>query len=74
VKPTNPRIEEIKYADALSRLYQIVEEVEAANIDVDELEAVVKEAVLLITACRAKLAGTQSAVELALAGLKADAV
>jgi len=74
VKTTNAVPEEIKYADALSRLYQIVEEVEGTNIDVDELEAVVKEAVVLITVCRAKLAGTQSAVEQALSGLKADGV
>lgn len=66
--------EEIKYAEALSRLYQIVEMVEATNIDVDELEAIVKEAVVLITICRSKLSGTQSAVEQALAGLKADTV
>ncbi len=66
--------EGMKYADALSRLYEIVEEVEATNIDVDELEAVVKEAVVLITLCRTKLAGTQTAVEQALSGLRSDAV
>lgn len=64
--------EAVKYSDALARLNEIVDEIESTQIDVDELEAVVKEAVTLITICRTRLAGTQTAVEQALAGLKAD--
>jgi exodeoxyribonuclease VII small subunit len=73
VKASDP-VTETKYADALGRLYEIVELVESTSIDVDELEAVVKEAVTLIGVCRSKLAGTQIAVDQALAGLKSDAV
>jgi exodeoxyribonuclease VII small subunit len=52
---------------------EIVDQIESTQIDVDELAAVVKEAVELISICRGKLAGTQNAVESALAGLKQDA-
>ena len=64
--------ETISYVDAMDRLHQIVDEIESAAIDVDDLAVVVKEAVGLIALCRAKLSGTQSAVEQALSGLRGD--
>ena len=62
----------VKYSDALARLQEIVEQIESTQIDVDDLELVVLEAVGLISLCRAKLTGAQTAVEQALSGLKSD--
>src|SRR5436305_1550823 len=62
--------EAITYAAALAELKEIVARIEASQVDVDELEVVVKRAAVLVNLCRVKLHGTQSAVELALEGLK----
>lgn len=64
--------DDIKYADALERLNEIVAELEDSQIDVDELAAVVNEAVALIAICRTRLSSTQTAVEQALSNLRAD--
>ncbi len=70
---SHPTSVQIKYADAIARLTEIVDQIENTAIDVDELEAVVKEAVILINVCRTRLLGTQEAVEQALSGLKPEA-
>ena len=58
------------YAASLSRLRILVARLESDQVDVDELEAVVKESVELITACRSRLRATQSSVDTLLAGLQ----
>ncbi len=57
--------EELKtsYTAAMQRLLQIVEQIENSEIDVDSLDAAVKEAVNLIQYCRKKLAGTEAVVQ-----------
>jgi exodeoxyribonuclease VII small subunit len=61
--------ESMSYSAALARLQAIVAEIGSSDVDVDKLEGRVKEAVGLIEFCRAKLHGTQSAVEAALLSL-----
>ena len=46
---------ELKYAQAMERLNQIIARIENEEIDVDELSKQVKEAVKLIETCKAKI-------------------
>ena len=62
----------LSYAAASARLQEIVTKIEDAEVGVDELENLVNEAVSLVGVCRAKLRGTQTAVETALAGMAAQ--
>lgn len=46
---------ESKYTKAIKRLEEIIEKIESEEIDVDELSDKVKEAVDLLTACKARI-------------------
>ena len=46
---------EMKYSKAIKRLEEIIEKIESAEIDVDELSEKVKEAVSLIKTCKGKI-------------------
>lgn len=61
------------YTAAMSRLKTLVDRLESAQVDVDELEAVVKESVELVTVCRSRLRSTQTSVDTLLTGLQEDA-
>jgi exodeoxyribonuclease VII small subunit len=50
------------YTQAFEELQQIVTEIEAGEISVDELSEKVKRAALLINICKTKLAGTEEDV------------
>ena len=60
------------YTASVTRLKDLVSKLESAEVDVDELEAVVKESVQLVTTCRARLHATQTAVDTLLVGLQND--
>jgi exodeoxyribonuclease VII small subunit len=60
------------YAASISRLKVLVAQLESAEVDVDELETVVKESVELITVCRTRLRATQTSVDTLLAGLREE--
>ena len=62
------------YTASVTRLKALVGKLENAQVDVDELEAVVRESVDLVTVCRARLRATQASVDSLLAGLQDDAV
>jgi exodeoxyribonuclease VII small subunit len=66
--------EKPSYADSMKRLKELVAKLESAQVDVDEMEAVVKESVGLIASCRARLNTAQGSVDALLAGLSGDAV
>jgi exodeoxyribonuclease VII small subunit len=61
------------YSASIVRLKALVARLESAQVDVDELEAVVKESVDLVTLCRSRLRATQTSVDTLLAGLQDDA-
>lgn len=46
---------EVKYNKAIKRLEEIIEKIDSAEIDVDELSEKVKEAVSLIKTCKGKI-------------------
>lgn len=46
---------EVKYADAMVRINEIIESIENEEINVDELSKKVKEAVKLIQTCKQKI-------------------
>ena len=54
--------EEIKYTDAFEELQQIVADIEAGEISVDELSVKVKRASELIKVCKTKLTSTEEDV------------
>lgn len=58
------------YTASVTRLKALVGRLESAQVDVDELESVVKESVELVTLCRARLRATQASVDTLLAGLQ----
>ena len=57
------------YTASIARLKALVAELERGDVDVDEMEAVVKESVELITTCRTRLRATQASVDTLLSGL-----
>ncbi len=61
--------ETLTYAQAVEKLEEIVNRLEAGETSVDELAAAVKEGVALVRWCRRKLKTAQEEVETALAGL-----
>jgi exodeoxyribonuclease VII small subunit len=61
------------YSASVTRLKALVGRLESAQVDVDELESVVKESVELVTVCRARLRATQTSVDALLTGLQDDA-
>lgn len=46
---------EVKYAKAMERLEEIMDQIETEDIDIDELSTRVKEAVGLIQTCKKKI-------------------
>lgn len=53
---------ELSYADAIAEIEQILAQLHAEKISVDELEQKVKRATELIEYCRAKLSSVESGV------------
>ena len=47
--------DKIKYQEALKLLDELISEIENEEIDVDDLSARIKEAVVLLRACKAKI-------------------
>jgi exodeoxyribonuclease VII small subunit len=60
------------YTEAFNELQNIVSEIEAGEISVDELSEKVKRAALLIKICRKKLSSTEEDVNRILKELDAD--
>ena len=54
---------EIKYAEAMDQLTQIIERIENEEFDVDELSKQVKKAVKLIQACKDKIQNAELEVK-----------
>ncbi|MFO8052663.1 MAG: exodeoxyribonuclease VII small subunit [Candidatus Omnitrophota bacterium] len=54
---------EIKYSQAVDELNQILADLEAERIDVDQLSAKVKKAVELIKLCRERIENTEMEVK-----------
>ena len=74
-KKAAAKAEQIRYADAMGELEQILEGLENDAIDVDELAAQVKRASELINICRERLTNTQVEIEKVVAdfdGLEQD--
>jgi exodeoxyribonuclease VII small subunit len=63
---------EPNYSEAFEELQQIVSEIEAGDISVDELSEKVKRAALLIRICKNKLASTEEDVTRILKELESD--
>ncbi len=61
------------YTASVTRLKALVAKLESAQVDVDELESVVRESVELVALCRSRLRATQTSVDTLLAGLQDDA-
>ncbi len=55
--------DELGYADALSELEEILEQLEDADIDVDVLSSKVERAAVLIRLCRGRIRDAQLSVE-----------
>jgi exodeoxyribonuclease VII small subunit len=68
--PTNG---EIGYADALTELEQILDELDGDEVDVDVLGARVRRAAELLRLCRARIAGARFEVEQVVGELEAEA-
>lgn len=51
---------ELTYSEALNRIATIVANIESNELDIDELNASVKEAASLIEACKTKLQNAES--------------
>ena len=62
---------ELLYTAAFDELQQIVRDMEAGEITVDELSVKVKRAAELIAICKNKLSSTEEDVNLILKGLEA---
>ncbi len=54
---------EVKYSEAIDELNQILADLEAERIDVDQVSAKVKKAVELIKLCRGKIENTEMEVK-----------
>jgi exodeoxyribonuclease VII small subunit len=54
---------EIKYSEAVDELNQILADLEAERIDVDQVSAKVKKAVELIKLCRTRIENTEMEVK-----------
>jgi exodeoxyribonuclease VII small subunit len=62
-EPTAPDLDGISYADALVELEEILESLEADQVDVDTLAARVERAAALIRVCRARLGSARQKVD-----------
>lgn len=63
---------QLKYEKAVQRIDEIIEKIEGEDIAIDDLAAKVKEAVDLITACRAKIEQAEAKVEQVVKGFADD--
>jgi len=61
------------YAESIARLRALVDRLESAQVDVDELESLMRESVELVALCRTRLRSTQASVDSLLSGLHQDA-
>ena len=66
------RMAELKYAQAMARLNEIISCIENEEIDVDELSRQVKEAVKLVRVCREKIEKAEMEVKSAVEAFQAD--
>ncbi|HLD87687.1 MAG TPA: exodeoxyribonuclease VII small subunit [Candidatus Omnitrophota bacterium] len=55
--------QDIKYAKAVERLDEIMGQIESEDIDVDELSVKVREAVVLIKVCKARISKAEMEVK-----------
>jgi len=62
----------LKYGEAKEKLEKILKEIEANEVDVDDLAEQVKEAAVLIQVCRKKLQNTRQEVEKVVAEMGLD--
>jgi exodeoxyribonuclease VII small subunit len=60
------------YSASIARLRELVDRLESAQVDVDELENLMRESVELVTVCRSRLRSTQFSVDTLLSGLHED--
>ncbi len=63
---------EIKYSEAVEELNQILADLEAERIDVDQVSVKVKKAVELIKLCRQKIENTEMEVKKIVKGFEAE--
>ncbi len=63
---------EVKYAQAMQRLNDIIARIESGEIDVDELSKQVKEAVKLIHVCKEKIEKAEMEVKSAVDVFQAE--
>lgn len=63
---------EQKYSKAIKKLDDIIEQIEAEEIDVDELSVKVKEAVQLIKVCKSKIDKAELEVTKVVAGFEKE--
>ena len=62
---------EAKYGKSIKKLEEIIAKIEGEQIDVDELAASVKEAVLLIKTCKEKIEQAELEVKKVVSGFDA---
>lgn len=70
---TTDQADEIGYADALSELESILDELDGDEVDVDVLGARVRRASELLRLCRERIAGARFEVEQVVGELEAEA-
>lgn len=70
-KKTSAKGEKVRYADLMTELEQILEDLENDAIDVDELGARVQRASELIRICRERLVASRTEIEQVVADLDA---
>lgn len=63
---------ELKYSEAVEELNQILADLEAERIDVDQVSVKVKKAVELIKLCRQKIENTEMEVKKIVKGFEAE--
>ena len=69
---TTEQLDEIGYADALSELESILDELDGDEVDVDVLGARVRRASELLRLCRERIAGARFEVEQVVGELEAE--
>jgi len=67
-----PKKTELNYADSISRLEEILENIDRADLGVDELAKQIEEASILLKNCKGILKKTESQVQDALQSLEED--
>jgi len=62
----------MSYSEAISRIEEILQQIETGELDVDELAEKVKQASELLKLCKAKLFNTEKEIEKVMKELEAD--